>query len=97
MQHLGEEQVFDFAPKSDDASVLQWAAWYGDCLHEVEEVTSGTRVAVSYSVLCAGPPEVDSDDEEEAPAEKVAVRGRLVTAVNTTDPCPSCSPPSRRC
>lgn len=59
VQHLGEEQVFDFAPKSDhyvvdDAGVLQWAAWYGDCLHEVEEVTNGTRIAISYSVLYAG-------------------------------------------
>jgi hypothetical protein len=36
VSHGGVECVFDFAPASADTTKLQWAAMYGNCLHEIK-------------------------------------------------------------
>ena len=33
-----------------DANTLSWAAFYGDCAHEVQEVTEGHRVTLTYNL-----------------------------------------------
>ncbi len=49
--HDGLEHVFDFSKLSDDPSKFQWAAFYGDCVHEVRPVVEGFRVTVTYSII----------------------------------------------
>ena len=48
----GHEHVFDFLKLSNDSSAFQWAAFYGDCIHEVRTVAEGFRFAITYSILC---------------------------------------------
>ena len=46
--------MFDFAPLSGDRERVQWAAMYGDCLHEVKEVKKGYRVTLTFSIIQEG-------------------------------------------
>jgi hypothetical protein len=49
--HGGVDHVFDFAPLSGDREQVQWAAMYGDCLHEVKEVKKGYRATLTFSII----------------------------------------------
>lgn len=50
-------QHFDFGtPQPPKFSLLQWAAFYADCVHEVQPVTAGTRITITFN-LFAEPPE----------------------------------------
>ena len=51
VSHDGLEHVFDFSKLSDDPSKFQWAAFYGDCVHEVRSVIEGFRVTITYSII----------------------------------------------
>ena len=42
VKHFGQTVNFDWASLKPNS--IQWAAFYGDCEHEVLEVTSGHRV-----------------------------------------------------
>ncbi|KAL8867677.1 MAG: hypothetical protein Q9174_005507, partial [Haloplaca sp. 1 TL-2023] len=48
VKHSG--QIIDFDWASPSPQIIQWAAFYGDCEHEVLEVTSGHRVTLTYSL-----------------------------------------------
>ncbi|KAL8910881.1 MAG: hypothetical protein Q9171_003880 [Xanthocarpia ochracea] len=48
VKHFG--QTIDFTWASPDPKSIQWAAFYGDCEHEVLEVTSGHRVTLTYNL-----------------------------------------------
>lgn len=48
VRHQGHSTTFDW---SSDSSNLQWAAFYGDCEHEVSQVTSGHRVTLTYNLF----------------------------------------------
>src|SRR4051794_39127204 len=50
-------QPADTATSNLLKGVLQWAAFYSDCLHEVLPVKSGIRVTITYSIL------VNADEE----------------------------------
>ena len=55
----GEEEetamcTFNWAPASAGTTGLQWAAFFGDCVHEVEPVTAGHRVTITYAIVVAG-------------------------------------------
>ena len=39
--------VYDW---SDQGDAFQWAAFYSDCEHEVQEVTSGHRITLNYNL-----------------------------------------------
>ncbi|KAL8772410.1 MAG: hypothetical protein Q9209_002361 [Squamulea sp. 1 TL-2023] len=43
-------QTIDFAWGEPDPKSVHWAAFYGDCTHEVLEVTSGHRVTLTYNL-----------------------------------------------
>ncbi|KAL8948013.1 MAG: hypothetical protein Q9222_005764 [Ikaeria aurantiellina] len=45
-------QSIDFAWGSDNPQGIQWAAFYGDCEHEVLEVTQGHRITLTYNLYC---------------------------------------------
>jgi predicted 2-oxoglutarate/Fe(II)-dependent dioxygenase YbiX len=42
---------FDFASFSGNKDVYQYAAFYGDCVHEIKPVTEGHRVTLTYQIL----------------------------------------------
>jgi len=46
--HRGSTVDFPWADQSPNK--IQWAAFYGDCEHEVLEVTSGHRVTLTYNL-----------------------------------------------
>lgn len=49
MRHAGNQTIFDWAPES--SSVIQWAAFFSDCEHEVLDVTDGHRVTLTYNLF----------------------------------------------
>lgn len=51
VRHHGKQHTFKFDALSRDSNQVQWAAFFGDCEHEVKQVTSGTRIVLSYSIL----------------------------------------------
>ncbi|KAI1265486.1 hypothetical protein F5Y18DRAFT_53446 [Xylariaceae sp. FL1019] len=51
VRHGGLEPVtHDWDGAATAGDVLQWAAFYSDCEHEVHEVTAGRRVTVTYNL-----------------------------------------------
>ena len=50
VSHDGLEHTFDFSNHSGDTGKIQWAAFYGDCIHEVKPVLEGHRVTVTYNI-----------------------------------------------
>ncbi|RYE82011.1 MAG: 2OG-Fe(II) oxygenase, partial [Methanosarcinales archaeon] len=44
---------FDWAPHMAGGSV-PWAAFFGDCVHEVQPVTTGYRVTITYGMVATG-------------------------------------------
>ncbi len=51
MKHRGE--VADFAWGDTSQQSIQWAAFYGDCEHEVLQVTKGHRITLTYNLYYA--------------------------------------------
>jgi hypothetical protein len=52
-------QEFDWSlTELPSKPVLQWGAFYSDCMHEVHKVTSGARSTVTYNLTAvkAGTP-----------------------------------------
>ena len=45
--------AFNLAPASAGTESIQWAAFLGDCAHEVEPVTAGHCVTVTYAIMAA--------------------------------------------
>ena len=44
------QSTVDFSWGKDSTKDIQWAAFYGDCEHEVLEVTSGHRITLTYNL-----------------------------------------------
>ena len=53
ISHDGEDKVFDTA--KDSAFETTVLAWYTDVTHEVKEITSGYRLALSYHLINTSP------------------------------------------
>uniref|UniRef100_A0A7S3H9W2 Fe2OG dioxygenase domain-containing protein n=1 Tax=Spumella elongata TaxID=89044 RepID=A0A7S3H9W2_9STRA len=51
VRNEGQETVYDFSQRSADSNIVQFAAFIGDCEHEVKPVTSGHRVVLTYTLL----------------------------------------------
>lgn len=51
VSHKGKRRIFDAAP---DASALRLVAFYADCRHEVQRVTRGHRISLTYHLLHEG-------------------------------------------
>jgi len=64
VSHGGDSEVFDNA--KDSAFETTILAWYTDVTHEVKEITSGYRLALSYHLINSSPginiPHLPSDD-----------------------------------
>lgn len=53
VNHKGQTVAFDWGTSSDEKSEppsIKWAAFYGDCEHEVLEVTEGHRLTLTYNL-----------------------------------------------
>lgn len=49
LRHQGRETIFDWSGDRSQG-LIQWAAFYSDCEHEVLEVTAGQRVTLTYNL-----------------------------------------------
>ncbi|KAF3009733.1 hypothetical protein E8E13_009219 [Curvularia kusanoi] len=47
VRHKGDSTIFNWA---NNTSNIQWAAFYGDCEHEVSQVLSGHRITLTYNL-----------------------------------------------
>ena len=51
MRHAERHHVFNWSLQAlPKEPVVQWAAFYSDCKHEVAEVNSGVRITAVYSL-----------------------------------------------
>jgi hypothetical protein len=55
VSHRENAVGFDWSASSstDQAPCIQWAAFYSDCCHEVQEVTAGHRVTLTYNLYAS--------------------------------------------
>jgi hypothetical protein len=53
VEHHGHKVTFDWSDKSD--TTIQWAAFYSDCEHEIETITRGDRITLTYNLYVAEP------------------------------------------
>lgn len=83
VRHAGEEMRF---PKADVAgspaslAAPTWAAYYGDCKHEVQPVTSGYRISLVYNLL------IDEDKDAAEGKSKKRKTDVSTPAVPSLDP-----------
>ena len=55
VRHGRREKVYDWSLTAlQDEPMVQWAAFYADCLHEVHKVVSGVSITAVYNLI-AGP------------------------------------------
>ena len=50
-RHNDLEIIYDWSTSSDQE--LQWAAFYGDVEHEINQVTEGNRVTLTYNLYAS--------------------------------------------
>jgi hypothetical protein len=55
VSHQGNAVGFDWSASSSTgrAPCIQWAAFYSDCCHEVQEITAGHRVTLTYNLYAS--------------------------------------------
>ncbi|EIE20653.1 hypothetical protein COCSUDRAFT_57220 [Coccomyxa subellipsoidea C-169] len=52
VEHGIECQTFDWSlTELPNAPLLQWGAFYSDCIHEVHPMTSGARITITYNLM----------------------------------------------
>lgn len=49
MSHKNHSTLFDWS-NDCNTNTIKWAAFYSDCEHEVQEVTSGHRITITYNL-----------------------------------------------
>jgi predicted 2-oxoglutarate/Fe(II)-dependent dioxygenase YbiX len=76
VRHEGQTESFDFSNKESQFKT-QYAAFYADCEHEIEPITSGYRVCLVYNLATAG--RKQPSPPKNLPAVKESVR--LLTEV----------------
>ncbi|KAF9887164.1 hypothetical protein FE257_010418 [Aspergillus nanangensis] len=53
IQHNRQLLEFDWSPQSESA--IQWVAFYSDCEHEIQTVTDGNRITLTYNLYVSEP------------------------------------------
>ncbi|KAK0621834.1 hypothetical protein B0T17DRAFT_618232 [Bombardia bombarda] len=51
VRHAGHEMTFDWSASAAAADAIHWAVFYGDCEHEVKNITKGHRVTITYNLF----------------------------------------------
>ncbi|WP_322760481.1 2OG-Fe(II) oxygenase [Frankia sp. Cr2] len=90
VRHLDERKTYR-GPKTE----LSVVAFYADCRHEVLEVRSGYRIALTYNLLLCGDTDVPAGDEGAAAELADFLREHFSTPVPTYRPGAVACPPSR--
>jgi 2OG-Fe(II) oxygenase superfamily len=65
IEHLGSTRTVNFSGRKRDDDLLEFAAFFTDCTHEVLPVTEGWRVVVQYDVYEKADERASSGDEDE--------------------------------
>ncbi|GAQ88608.1 hypothetical protein KFL_004440060 [Klebsormidium nitens] len=63
--HGSTTQTFNFATRSGEKKLFQFAAFFGDCPHEIKPVTSGRRVTLTYHILRVREPALTDQNFDE--------------------------------
>ncbi|OJJ43939.1 hypothetical protein ASPZODRAFT_72321 [Penicilliopsis zonata CBS 506.65] len=53
VRHHGKTVSFDWS--SSSGSTIQWAAFYSDCEHEIEQISTGHRITLTYNLVVSEP------------------------------------------
>ncbi|KAL2815226.1 hypothetical protein BDW59DRAFT_16821 [Aspergillus cavernicola] len=53
VEHQGQKVEFDWGENS--STMIQWAAFYSDCEHEIETITQGDRITLTYNLYVTEP------------------------------------------
>ncbi|KAL4922136.1 hypothetical protein BDW62DRAFT_197372 [Aspergillus aurantiobrunneus] len=53
VEHHGQKVEFDWSANS--GTIIQWAAFYSDCKHEIETITQGDRITLTYNLYVTEP------------------------------------------
>ncbi|PYH85821.1 hypothetical protein BO82DRAFT_326637 [Aspergillus uvarum CBS 121591] len=59
VRHGGQQSAFDWSEASQFA--IQWAAFYSDCEHEIETITEGHRLTLTYNLYITQAPTAKID------------------------------------
>ncbi|PYI31355.1 hypothetical protein BP00DRAFT_446636 [Aspergillus indologenus CBS 114.80] len=59
VRHGGQQSAFDWSEASHSA--IQWAAFYSDCEHEIETITEGHRLTLTYNLYITQAPTAKID------------------------------------
>ncbi|PYI16592.1 hypothetical protein BO99DRAFT_217958 [Aspergillus violaceofuscus CBS 115571] len=59
VRHGGQQKAFDWSEASQSA--IQWAAFYSDCEHEIETITEGHRLTLTYNLYITQAPTAKID------------------------------------
>ncbi|OJJ97431.1 hypothetical protein ASPACDRAFT_123315 [Aspergillus aculeatus ATCC 16872] len=59
VRHGGQQSAFDWSEASQSA--IQWAAFYSDCEHEIETITEGHRLTLTYNLYITQAPTAKID------------------------------------
>ncbi|RAH66752.1 2OG-Fe(II) oxygenase [Aspergillus aculeatinus CBS 121060] len=59
VRHRGQQSAFDWSDASQSA--IQWAAFYSDCEHEIETITEGHRLTLTYNLYITQAPTAKID------------------------------------
>ena len=67
-----------------------WAAMYGDCLHQIKPVTSGTRVSLIFDIYATPTTVLRPSAQVDCPAEKAALVAGLSKELEEYDAVSIC-------
>ncbi|RAK82179.1 2OG-Fe(II) oxygenase [Aspergillus fijiensis CBS 313.89] len=59
VRHGGQQSAFNWSESSQSA--IQWAAFYSDCEHEIETITEGHRLTLTYNLYITQAPTAKID------------------------------------
>ena len=91
VRHAGEEARLDLCPR--ESAEIRYAAFFADCEHEVEPITSGFRVCLVYNLIrkSGSLPESPADERKSVRAAVEALQKWQKTSLgsrNPEDPAP---------
>lgn len=73
----GELEVTHHGHTESVTGPYSWVALYGDCLHQIKPVTSGTRVSLIFDIYTTPDAVLRPSAQVDCPAEKAALVAEL--------------------
>ena len=91
--HSGEETIYDWGNQND---IVQWAAFYSDCEHEVYEVTAGHRITLTYNLYAYDQLDGFNQEPSKIDRDSYALYHRVKEALASPQFFPEGMPSKRR-